>query len=168
MAIFETRRALVEVLDRALASGLDDVLNIGHAALLTCDEQGELVTIDNSVNPREGAFSGAMLGITLGGLSMFLLGLLDRPDAAATLSLIASLLIGGLAGGVIGRAVARWVGFGFEPWLLHSVAQRLEPGQVALLLQVRPASVPLLRRELGTRAELFPAPARATAPLEDR
>jgi len=168
VAIFETQRALVEVVDRVLASDLDDVLNLGHAALLARDAQGELVTIDNSVSPREGAFSGAMLGITLGGLSMFLLGVLDLPDAATTLSLIVSLIIGGLVGSAIGRAVARLVGFGFEPWLLNSVAQRLEPGQVALLLQVRPANVPLLRRELGAHAELFPAAAHAAAPLEDR
>lgn len=163
VAIFETHRALVEVFDRALASGLDDVLNIGRAALITRDEQGDLVTINNSVSPREGVFSGAMLGITIGGLSMFLLGALDRPGAAATLSLIASLLIGGVVGGLIGRAVAGLAGFGFEPSLLSSVEQRLEPGQIALLIQVRPASVPLVRRELGARAELFPTGGRAAA-----
>lgn len=155
VAVFETHRALVEVFDRALASGLANVLDVGHAALITRDEHDDIVTIDNSVSPREGVFSGAMLGITIGGLSMFLLGALDVRDAAATLSLIASLLIGGIVGGIIGRAIAGLAGFGFEPLLLHDIEQQLQPGQVALLLHARPSNLPLLRRELGAQAELL-------------
>jgi len=163
VAVFETHRALVEVFDRALASGLVGVLDVGHAALITRDEQGEFVTINNNVSAREGVFSGAMLGLTIAGLSMFLLGALDGPDVAATLTLIASLLIGGVLGGAIGRAVAAMAGLGFAPALFSEIERTLSPGQVALLIRVRPASVPLVRRELGAQADVFLAEERAAS-----
>lgn len=156
VAIFETHRALIDVYDRALASGLDDVLDIGSAALVTRDERGEPVTINNSVTRRDGMFSGAMLGVAFGGLAVLLGGaLVDLPEAAGALSLLVGVLLGGAIGALLGRAVAGMTRFGFEASLLRRVERQLQPGQVALLLQVRPSNLPVLRRELGTRAALF-------------
>jgi len=155
VAVFRTQRALVEALDQLLGLGLDDVLDIGHAALITRDEQGAVVTVNNNVTPREGLFSGAALGLTIGGLTMLLLGAGDLPKAAAALSVAAGLLIGGGIGAALGRLVARLAGFGYEPGLLRGVEQQLRPGQVAVLLRVRPPSVPLLRRELGAHGTII-------------
>lgn len=156
VAIFETHRALIEVFDRALASGLDDALDVGSAALVTRGERGEPVTVNNSVTRRDGVFSGAMLGVAIGGLTVLLGGaLIDLSDAAGALTLLAGVLLGGALGALVGRAVAGMARFGFDASLLRRVERQLQPGQVALLLQVRPASLPMLQRELGTRAALF-------------
>lgn len=157
VAVFKTQRALVETLDHLLGLGLDDVLDIGHAALITRDEQGAVVTVNNNVTPREGLFSGAALGATIGGLTMLLLGAGDLPKAAAALSVAAGLLLGGMIGAALGRLVAHLVGFGYEPDLLRDLERQLQPGQVALLLRVRAPSVPLLRRELGARGTIMGA-----------
>lgn len=155
VAIFETHRALIEIFDRALASGFDHVLDIGSAGVVTRDQQGEVVTVNNSVTRREGIFSGAMLGVAIGGLGMLLAVAHDLPEAAGALALIAGVLLSGTLGALIGRAIAGMARFGFDPQLLRRVERQLQPGQVALLLQVRPSSLPVLRRELGTRAALF-------------
>lgn|GEM_PF-1247743 len=155
VAIFETHRALIDVFDRALASGLEDVLDIGSAALITRDEQGEVVTINNSVTRREGVLSGAMLGVAIGGLTVLLRAAPDPAEAAGALTLLAGVLLGGVIGALIGRMVAGMARFGFDAPLLSRVERQLQPGQVALLLLVSPSHVPVLRRELGTRAAFF-------------
>ena len=114
VAIFETHRALIDVFDRALASGLEDVLDIGSAALITRDEQGEVVTINNSVTRREGVLSGAMLGVAIGGLTVLLRAAPDPAEAAGALTLMAGVLLGGVIGALIGRMVAGMARFGFD------------------------------------------------------
>jgi len=149
VAIFPTHRALGEALDHVLDLGLGDVLDIGHAALIACDERGEVQTVNNNVTPREGLYSGMTLGATIAGLVMLQLGALELPKVAGIAALALSLLLGAGIGGALGQMVAALVGFGFDPDLLRSIERRLQPGQVALLLQVRPRHIPLLRRELN-------------------
>ncbi len=149
VVVFESRRVMVAAMDDALAHGLGDLLDIGHAALIVRPADSAPVIVNNNVTAQEGTISGAMIGAALLALGVVQLGALDLPRAGAALAVAVSLLAGSALGGVIGRVTAGRVEFGFRPELLGNIATQLAVGEVALVLQVRQTHVPRIRDELA-------------------
>lgn len=149
IAVFESRAVLAATMDRMLAHGLLDLLDVGHSALIIVDENRQPLVVNNNVEPHEGRNSGAMLGAVLLTLGAVQGGVLDLPRLGAVLGVLLALLVGGGLGAAIGYGVARATRFGFAPVLLNDVSARLSASQVALVLQLRPAQAATLEAALA-------------------
>jgi uncharacterized membrane protein len=145
---FESRDKLVEVMDRLLAQGFSNRLDMGHAALIEQKADGQPVIENNNVTSREGLISGAMIAAAILTLGVIQLGALRLPDLEALAAISVSILLGCGLGGLIGQCVTSSIGFGFQPDLLNSAARQLAAGEVVLLLQVRHQDVSILEQEL--------------------
>ncbi len=148
VAIFESRVALIAAMDRLLAEGLGGMLDIGHAALIVRTHGEPPAVINNNVTAREAWIAGAIGGATMLALGCLQLGALDLPSPEAFAAVALGAAAGALIGAGIGALVARWIPFGFQGTLLQSTAAELEDGQVALVLQVRPGHLAVLRQKM--------------------
>lgn len=149
VVIFESRQTLIEAMDHLLAEGLGSLLDIGHAALIVrpASEQPAII-INNNVTAREALVAGATGGAAMMALGCIQLGALGLPGPEAFLAIGIGAAAGAGIGAGIGALVANRITFGFRPSLLQMTARELAPGQVALLLQVRPAHLPVLRQKM--------------------
>lgn len=150
MITFESRDMLVEIMDHLLVRGMSDHLDIGHAALVEQTTSRQPIIVNNNVTSREGFISGAMIGASILTLGMIQLDALSLPEFEALLVISVSIVFGGGLGALIGQLVTASIGFGFQSDLLMSVARQLTPGEVVLVLQVRPKDASILEQELVT------------------
>jgi len=148
VAIFESRPALIAAMDRLLGEGLGSVLDIGHAALIVRTGGEPPAIINNNVTAREAWVAGAIGGAAMLALGCIQYGALDLPGPQAFLAVALAAAAGAAIGVLTGAVVANRVTFGFRDALLQSTAGELKPGQVALLVQVRPGHLPVLRAKL--------------------
>lgn len=134
IAVFKSRKAVLEALDKLVAL---DLVDVNAAAVIARAPQGHTVVIDHTLTPREAGFMGGFFGALLGALSMIQLGgALDLPEMGPLLAIIASVVLGALVGRQTGRVAVHLITHNFEPEQIESLAKRLKPGETALLIEI--------------------------------
>jgi len=153
--VFPSRTALVRALEYLMER---DNFDIKRAALVAKAADGEIIILDDDISPDEGGIAGGTLGAAMAMLGIVQLGALALPGAGAIIALGAGVLVGGLLGNVTGRFAAILLDFGFKINQVDVLADQLQIGHPALVLELDNAQqiLALLRRELKAyRAELI-------------
>ncbi len=157
MLVFPTRGTLVDAADRIHAL---DAVKIRHSAVIAKAEDGETVIMEDDINPDEGSIAGGTLGALMGALGVAGLGAFLLPGVGAILAIGAGALFGGLIGGATGGITAGLIDLGFKNTQLEELAQHLNAGSVALLIEFEGEAVNLdtLRETLADFAPQFITP----------
>lgn len=140
MLVFPSRGTLVDAVDRIHAF---DAVQIRHSAVIAKAEDGETVILEDDINPDEGSIAGGTLGALMGALGVAGLGAFLLPGVGAILALGAGALFGGLVGGATGGITAGLVDLGFKNEQLDTLAERLNTGHVALVVEFEGSDVAL-------------------------
>lgn len=154
VAVFPSRDILVRALDHVMKL---NTLEIKRAAIVAKAKSGETVVIDDDLTPDEGGVAGGTLGVAMTTLGLVQLGALALPGVGPIIALGAGALVGGLVGRATGRFAANLLDFGYRNEQIQALAQMLEEGHPALVLEVDQLDnrLALLREELkGFKAEL--------------
>ncbi|MCL4248555.1 MAG: hypothetical protein KJ065_10455 [Anaerolineae bacterium] len=148
LAIFPSRSTLAKALDHLMNT---QEIEIKRAAVLTRANTGELLVVGDEIGPEEGVVAGGTFGAALAALGMVQLGALALPGVGPILAIGVGALAGGVLGGATGRFAATLRESGFEQAHVELLADRLQMGHPALLLEILDASkhVALLRKELS-------------------
>ena len=149
LAIFPSRSTLAKALDHLIKA---PEIKIKRAAVLTKADSGELVVVDDEIGPEEGRVAGGTFGAALAALGMVQLGALALPGVGPILAIGAGALAGGLLGGATGRFAANLHESGFEQAHIELLADRLQMGHPALLLEIHDANknIAQLRKMLSS------------------
>jgi uncharacterized membrane protein len=158
VAVFPSRAVLTRALDRVIKLGYID---IQRAAIVAKAASGETLVLDDDVSPDQGGRAGGTLGAAMTLLGLAQLGALALPGVGPIVALGAGALIGGLVGRAAGRFAAHFVDFGFEPEQIEVLADHLQEGHPALILDVKDSAVVLPR----LRQDLAPYSAELVEPL---
>jgi uncharacterized membrane protein len=161
VAIFPSRSILVRAL--AHITEMED-FNIRRAAIVARATSGETVHIDDDLSPDEGGVAGGTLGAAMTALGLVQLGALALPGVGPIIALGAGALVGGLVGRATGRFAANLVEIGFKDEQIQGLAEELEAGHPALVLELADAeqALPRLRQEMvAYKAELVEPIAKA-------
>lgn len=142
VAIFPSRMILTKALDHVMQ--LDD-FEVVHAAIVARARDGEIVILGDDLSADEGGITGGTLGAAMAALGMVQLGALALPGVGAIIALGAGALVGGLLGNVTGRFAANLVDSGFKTDQIESLAERLQAGHPALVLEIDEAHNALAR-----------------------
>ncbi|MBZ0292329.1 MAG: hypothetical protein K8L99_07150 [Anaerolineae bacterium] len=147
VAVFPSRAILTKALDRITEL---EVLNIQHAAIVAKAHDGEIVVIDDDISANEGAITGGTLGAAMTALGLVQMGALALPGIGPIIALGTGLLAGGLVGGLTGRLAAQVMDFEYKNYPMKTMAEQLQAGHPALVLQVgnEEDMMPLLQSEL--------------------
>jgi uncharacterized membrane protein len=154
VAVFPSRSLLTKAVDHLM--GLPD-LKIERAAIIAKAATGEIVILDDDISPDEGGIAGGTLGAAMTALGLVQLGALALPGVGAIIAIGTGVLVGGLVGGATGRFAANLLESGFRNTQIQELADQLQSGHPALILEVDQDTVvlPRLRQELKTyKAEL--------------
>lgn len=154
VAVFPSRSVLTKALDYLMDS---KDFSIDHAAIVAKADDGEIVVLDDAIGPDEGGIAGGTLGAAMAALGLAQLGALALPGIGAVIALGAGALVGGLVGQMTGRFAANLLDSGFRSEQIDALAQQLQTGHAALVMQVKnpQTALPRLREELKPyRAEL--------------
>ncbi|MBC7871360.1 MAG: hypothetical protein H7Y09_11025 [Chitinophagaceae bacterium] len=152
IAVFPSRSLLTDALDHI--AHVRDV-TIKRAAIVAKAANGEMVVLDDDISSDEGGIAGAMLGAAVTVLGLIQLGAFTLPGVGTIIALAAGILIGGLLGGVIGHFAANLLDFrlkiAFKNIQILNLAERLQTGKPALVLEIVRDSAMLnrLRQELN-------------------
>jgi len=155
VAIFPSRDVLTRALDHL--NEIED-FDIEGAAIVAKAGTGEIIILDDDISPNEGGITGGTLGAAMATFGLVQLGALTLPGVGAIIALGAGALVGGLVGRATGRFAANLLDFGFKNEQVEKLAERLESGHPALVLQVadETKSLKLMRKELSAyQAELI-------------
>jgi len=149
LTIFPSRSTLTKALDHLIHAS---EIEIKRAAVLTKANTGELVILDDEIGPEEGGVAGGTFGAALAALGMVQLGALALPGVGPILAIGVGALAGGLLGNVTGRFAANLHESGFEQAHIELLADRLQMGHPALLLEIQDANknIAQLRETLGS------------------
>ncbi len=112
-----------------------DHIVIKHSAVIAKAVDGEALVLENDINPNEGAIAGGTLGALLGGIGIAGLGAFLLPGVGALIAIGAGAFIGGVVGGATGSVAARLFDMGFDNAQIHDLAQRLNAGGAALVIE---------------------------------
>lgn len=147
VAVFPSRVILTKALDHIME--MKD-LEVQHAAIVAKARDGEIVILDDDISPNEGAITGGTLGAAMTAFGLMQLGALALPGIGALVALGTGLIAGGLVGGLTGRFAAQLIDFEYKDYPVQMLAQQLQAGHPALVLQVEDADavLPLLQKEL--------------------
>lgn len=166
VAIFPSRKILTKALDHIMQM---DYLDVQRAAIVAKAQSGEIVVLDDDISADEAGVTGGTLGAAMTALGLAQLGALALPGVGAIIALGAGALVGGLVGRVTGRFAANLLDFGFKNDQIEGLAEQLQSGHPALVLEIENAKaiLPKLREELKPyKAELVEPLAKAkTGPL---
>ncbi len=166
VAIFPSRAILMKALDRIKEL---DYLTIQHAAIVAKATGGETVIVDDDIGPDEGGIAGGTLGAAMTAWGLAQLGALALPGVGPIIALGAGALVGGLVGRATGRFAANLLDLGFKNSQIEELAEQLQAGHPALVMEIPNAKavLPRLRDELKAfRAELVePIEKAKTGPL---
>ena len=147
VVVFPSRNALTRALDHLtdLAS-----VDIQRAAVVAKAQSGEIVVLDDDLSPYEGGFAGGALGAIITVLGVIQWGALALPSIGAVMAISTAALLGGLLGHVTGHVAARFFDFGYHNTQIESLANELQAGHPALVLELKDAADTLrhLRDEL--------------------
>src|SRR5262249_31176469 len=106
----------------------------------------------------EGGIAGGTLAAAMTAFGLAQLGALALPGVGPIIALGAGALVGGLVGRVTGRFAANLLDFGFRNEQIDMLAEQLQSGRPALVLEVKDYHkvMPRLSDDLKTyRAELL-------------
>ncbi len=166
VAIFPSRIILTKALDHIME--LEDI-HIQRAAIVARAATGETIILDDDISADEGGIAGGTLGAAMTALGLVQLGALALPGVGPIIALGAGALVGGLVGRATGRFAANLVDLGFKNDQIDELAQQLQAGHPALVMEIPSARtvLPRLRDELKPfRAELVePIEKAKTGPL---
>ena len=133
VAIFENRQTLLEALDHLVDI---DLIKIGRTAVIAKAKDGETVVVDNQMTTNEAGLAGGTFGAALGALGITQFGALVLSGVGPIFALGAGALLGGLIGRQTGRLAAHFLNLGFTEEQVDGLAQSLELGQAALVVEV--------------------------------
>jgi len=155
VAVFPSRDILTRALDH-----LNEMpeFEFGGAAIVAKARSGEIIILDDDISPDEGGIAGGTLGAAMTTLGLVQLGALTLPGVGPIIALGAGVLVGGIVGRWTGRFAANLLDFGFRNEQVERLAEQLEAGHPALVLEVKDEkeSLKLLRKELKSfQAELI-------------
>jgi uncharacterized membrane protein len=133
VAIFKSRQDVIEAVDYLSEVELVD---IGRTAVVARSKNGETVLLNHHVAPDEAGLMGGALGALIVVAWMTQLSVLALPGMAAVVTFAIGALIGGLVGRQVGRSIANPVAFSAKHPQIEDVAECLEHGEVALIVEV--------------------------------
>lgn len=166
VAIFPSRKILTKALDHIMELG---DIDIQHAAIVAKAATGEAIILDDDISADEGGIAGGTLGAAMAALGLAQLGALALPGVGPIIALGAGALVGGLVGRATGRFAANLLDLGFKNSQIEELAEQLQAGHPALVMEIpnAKAALPRLRDELKAfRAELVePIEKAKTGPL---
>lgn len=139
-------------------------IKIKHSAVIAKALDGETVVLEDDINPNEGAIAGGTLGALLGGIGIAGLGAMLLPGVGALIAIGAGAFVGGLIGGTTGGVAARLLDLGFDNHQIDALAQKLNNGGVALVVECDgdQAAIEHLHEELKPYDAEYLAQARST------
>src|SRR5690606_7877359 len=145
--IFPSRGSLMTAVDRVNALGY---INIKNTALISKADDGEITVSEDDVSPVEGSVTGGTLGSLMGALGVAQLGAFLLPGVGPIIAVGAGALLGALVGGATGGLTASLIDFGFDNAQLEALADRLQHGRTALVVELeeRPNILERLREDL--------------------
>jgi uncharacterized membrane protein len=133
VAIFPSRNLLVRALDPVMNH---PGVKIKKAAVVAKAKSGETVVLDDGLGPDEGGVAGGTLGAAMTALGLVQLGALALPGVGPVIALGAGALVGGLVGRATGRFASNLIDSGFKNEQIDLLAQSLEAGHPALVLEI--------------------------------
>ena len=132
VAVFPTRNLLVQALAHIKTQ---ESVDIKRAAIVSINQDGETVVVDDDLSAAEGGPAGMILGGVLAAGGMFILGATHLPGVGPALAIAVGTLIGAIIGRLTGRFAANLLDFGFPRAVTNDIAAQLKPGQPALLVE---------------------------------
>lgn len=160
IAVFPSRDLLTQALDHLTeVQTRSNTVIVDGAVIVARAADGEIVVIDDEIGPDEAGIAGGTLGAAMTALGIVQLGALALPGIGPLIAIGAGVLAGGLVGAAAGRFAGHLLDLGFRNEQVEGLADQLEAGHPALVLQVRVQpgvdALAWLRRELTPfRAEL--------------
>jgi uncharacterized membrane protein len=142
VAIFPSRKILTKALDHIME--LKDI-SILHAAIVARAASGEAIILDDDISADEGGIAGGTLGAAMTALGLVQLGALLLPGVGPIIALGAGALVGGLVGRMTGRFAANLLDFGYKNSQIEELAEQLQAGHPALVLQIENSKIVLPR-----------------------
>jgi len=155
VAVFPSRAVLTRALDRVVKL---DYIDIQRAAIVAKAASGETIILNDDIGPDQGGIAGGTLGAAMTVLGLAQLGALALPGVGAIIALGTGALVGGLVGRATGRFAANFIDSGFHSDQIEALAERLQAGRPALILEVKNSYdvLPRLRQDLAAyKAELI-------------
>lgn len=151
VAVFPSRNILVKALNHLIDM---EVFTIKRAAIVAKAKSGETVVIGEEITPDEGGIAGGTLGAAIAALGLVQWGALALPGVGPIIALGAGALVGGLVGRATGRFAANLLDAGFKDEQIAGLADQLEAGHPALVLELDTSedALPQLRQELRALA----------------
>jgi uncharacterized membrane protein len=131
--IFPSRGTLTNAVDRIHDLGY---VNIKNTALIAKADDGETAVFEDDISAVEGGITGGTLGSLIGALGIAQLGAFLLPGVGPIIAVGAGALIGALVGGTAGSVTASLIDFGFDNNQLDALAERLQNGSTALVVEV--------------------------------
>jgi uncharacterized membrane protein len=152
MLVFPSRTVLTKALDRMADL---DYVDIRRAAIVARADSGEITILDDDITPNQGGIAGGTLGAAMGLWGFAQLGALALPGVGAIIALGAGALVGALLGRATGRFAASMVDFGFPPEHMKTLAERLQAGHPALVMELKNRELDLSRLQDDLRPYRF-------------
>lgn len=151
VAVFPSRNILVKALKHLMER---DDFPIKRAAIVAKAKSGETVILGEEITPDEGGIAGGTLGAAIAALGLVQWGALALPGVGPIIALGAGALVGGLVGRATGRFAANLLDAGFKDEQIVGLADHLEAGHPALVLEMELAEpdLPPLRQVLRSLA----------------
>ncbi len=147
IAIFPSRQAVIEALDSLSTMKL---VEVDKAAVVAKASTGEIIVVNNRIQPNEGRNMGGSLGALMTALGVVHFGALAFPGIGPILAMGAGALVGGLVGGATGQMAAFLLNAGTNKETIYALADRLQYNEAALILELEERdSLPQLRCELS-------------------
>lgn len=150
--VFPSRTILTKALDRM--ANLDYV-DIRRAAIVAKATSGEITILDDDISPNQGGIAGGTLGAAMGLWGFAQLGALAIPGVGAIIALGAGALVGAVVGRATGRFAASVVDFGFRLDDVKTLADRLQAGHPALVMEIKTHYIDLTRLQDDLRPYRF-------------
>lgn len=150
--VFPSRSILTKALDRMADL---DYVDIRRAAIVAKANSGEITILDDDISPNQGGVAGGTLGAAMGLWGVAQLGALAIPGVGAIIALGAGALVGAVLGRATGRFAASIVDFGFRPEHMKTLAERLQAGHPALVMEIKSHYLDIARLQDDLRPYRF-------------
>jgi uncharacterized membrane protein len=133
IAVFASRQ---QVIDAVNSLGALELVDVSRAAVVAKADTGKMIIVDNLITPQEGRNAGMGFGALMTALGIAHIGALALPGIGPLIAIGASALVGGLVGGATGQFAAVLINFGFQKDQVQALADHLENGEAALILEL--------------------------------
>lgn len=135
MAIFPSRQLLLDAIEKLSTIRS---LQINRAAVVARTQKGKIVFIPHSITDKTAAKLGRNLGSTLGAIGGIIQmgGIAAIPGIGPVIALGTGVLLGGFVGKQTGRVASLLIEYNYSPAQIQEIAQDMQNGQAALLVEV--------------------------------